>query len=332
MAEPLRLLLVGGGAIAGSHLQALALVPELRLVALVDPEPEARRRCAAGMPLPTFASLDEWRAAEAPADAALLAAPPHLHEPLAVQLLQAGLHVLCEKPLAPTPAAARRMVAAATAAHRRLMLASKFRYGADVAAARTLLAAAAIGAVQRYDCVFTSRSDFAGGWRTDPIRAGGGVLMDNGSHVADLARCLLGPIARVQAMLAADRGLPVETTACVQFQTRGGVLGTADLSWTLPVETPVFARLRGSQGTIELGWRASRWRRHDGDWQVLGLGYDKTAALAAQLADFAAHCATAAPARLTAADALAAVEFTAAAYASAAAGTWVDLPADGALP
>ncbi|MBL9078644.1 MAG: Gfo/Idh/MocA family oxidoreductase [Planctomycetes bacterium] len=331
MADGLRVAFVGCGAIARSHAEALPAVPALQLAAVADPDPAARAAIAGGR-VPAFASLDELLAARLPLHAALVLTPPHLHEPQAARLLAAGLHVLCEKPLVPTAAAAERLFAVARAADRRLVLASKFRHGADVAAARALLAEAAIGPLRRYENVFAGRVAMAGRWQADPLRSGGGVLMDNGPHVADLARCLLGPLARVAATCPPPApGLVVEDTVHLQFTSAAGVLGTADLSWRVPFAQPWYVRLSGDDGAIELGWQQSRWRRHDADWQVLGRGYDKRAAFAALLADFAAACTGTRAPSPTADDAAAAVRFVAAAYRAAQSGTWCDV-GDATLP
>lgn len=321
----LRVAFVGCGAIAHAHAQAIGDVPALELAALVDPDPNARRALAGDGALPAFADVEALLAADLPLDGALVLTPPAHHETLACRLLGAGLHVLCEKPLAPTEAAAERMFAAAHAADRRLVLAGKFRHVADVAAARALLTEGRIGALVRYENVFTGRAAMAGRWQADPVQSGGGVLMDNGSHVADLATALLGPLARVQATFAPPApGLAVEDTVHLQFTSQGGVLGTADLSWRTHVEAP-YVRLSGERGAIELGWRGARWRQDDGAWQTFGSGYDKRAAFAGVLAGFARTCAEGPAPGGGEAHARAAVAFVAAAYRSAAAGRAVEL-------
>ncbi len=327
MAEPLRLALVGCGGIARAYAEALRRVPALRPVAVVDPAPAARAALGGLVAAPQFVDLDALWRADLRLDAALVLTPPDTHEPLCCRLLAAGAHTLCEKPLAPTVAAAARMQGIARTAQRLLMLGSKFRYTADVVAARKLVAAGAIGAIVRGEIVFAARVDMRHRWHSDPARAGGGVLMDNGSHAADLARCLLGPITRVSAAFAPRvQPLAVEDTVQLQFVTEGGTLGTVDLSWSLQPDSPTYVRLLGADGTIEIGWRQSRWRRHGDEWLPFGGGYDKVAAFAAQLADFAAACAGTAAPGIDDADAMAAALVVASAYRSAHEQRWVDVP------
>jgi predicted dehydrogenase len=237
--------------------------------------------------------------------------------------------VLCEKPLAPTVAAAERMLAAARAAERRLMLASKFRYTADVVAARKLLDEGVCGDVVLYENVFCSHVDMTNRWNGLRERSGGGVLIDNGCHSVDVARSLLGPIRRVHAAFGKQvQPLEVEDTARMSFTSAGNAIGAVDLSWSLHKVTASYVRLHGSLGTIEIGWRQSRWKARDGQWQPFGSGYDKVAAFAAQLADFAASVHGARPA-IDAADALASVVVIDCAYRAASLGTWVDVPETG---
>src|SRR5262245_46386697 len=121
-AEPLPVAIVGCGLIAEAYVQALQRVPALRLLAVVDPVPAARDGLAAAHLVRRFATVDELARAGLPLAAALVLTPPHRHEELCTVLLQRGLHVLCEKPLAPTVEAAERMLKAAQKAGRRLML------------------------------------------------------------------------------------------------------------------------------------------------------------------------------------------------------------------
>lgn len=327
MTEPLPIVLVGFGAIAQDHLAAMRASDAVRAIAVVDPGEPARERAAhAGLPL--FTDLERFFAARLPAAAALLATPPDRHEPLALRLLGHCLHVLVEKPFALHATGARTMLDTARTAGRRVMLCSKFRYGDDVVAARRLLDQGAIGDVVRYDNVFTGVLDLRGRWHAERAVAGGGVLMDNGSHAFDLARCLLGPLRRVHATFGRQLApLAVEDNVHVTFESAAGALGTIDLSWSVHHPVDHYARLCGSRGTIELGWRSARWRPQGEPWRPLGTGYTKLPSLQAQLADFAACVRGDTAGRITDVDALAAVTAVEGAYRSAAEGRWVELPA-----
>jgi predicted dehydrogenase len=327
---PIDLVLVGAGGIANAYLQALLRTPQLRLRAIVDPAPAARDRHRDLVPV--FADLESLFAAGLPLQAGLVLAPPVHHEALAGALLQRGLHVLCEKPLAIDVATAERMLARAARSGRRLMMGSKFRYTEDVARARHLLDERCCGDIVMYENVFCSHVDMTRRWNSDPATSGGGVLIDNGCHSVDLARFLLGPIARVQAMFGRRaQPLPVEDTARILFQSHGGALGSIDLSWSVHKETDAYVRIHGTAGTLEIGWRLSRWKQVGGDWQVFGRGYDKVAAFAAQLHDFAAWMRGEREPVIGDADALASVVVVDCAYRSAAEERWIAVPGPSAI-
>ncbi|MBL8747791.1 MAG: Gfo/Idh/MocA family oxidoreductase [Planctomycetes bacterium] len=326
---PVPLALVGCGAIAAAYVQALSRVPTLRLAAVVDPSPAARDAFSTRHALPAFADVAELVARGPAIVAAIVATPPDTHESLSCGLLEAGAHVLCEKPFAPTVAAAERMLATARRCARRLMLASKFRYTPDVTAARHLLDDGVCGDLVLYENVFCSHVDMTSRWNAQAERSGGGVLIDNGCHSVDLARYLLGPIARVQAQFGRRvQPIDVEDTARLLFTSAAGALGSIDLSWSVHKETPAYVRIHGTRGTIEVGWQSSRWKSAGGAWTAFGGGYDKIGAFAAQLANFAGCITGREAAVIGDADALASVVVVDCAYRAAADERWIVVPDD----
>ena len=325
MAEPSQgvpIALIGLGGIANAYLQALQRVPVLRLAAIVEPRLAAHTEAPAGVPI--FTDVDAMLAAQLPLAAALVLTPPATHEALTTRLLHHGLHVLCEKPLAPDVAAAERMLDAAARADRRLMMGSKFRDTKDVARARELLDQGLCGDMVMYENVFCSHVDMTQRWNAQPAISGGGVLIDNGCHSVDLARFLLGPIAKVQAQFGPRvQPLAVEDTARILFTSAAGALGSIDLSWSVHKETDAYVRMHGTAGVIEIGWRGSRCKQVGGAWQQFGNGYDKVAAFAAQLQDFADTIVTGKCPVIGDADAMASVVVVDCAYRAAREQRWI---------
>ena len=317
--------IIGCGGIAEAYAKALQRMPNARLAAVVDPDVSARARIAGDDDSITQHSNIE---SLPDVDAALVLAPPNVHESLSCALLQRGIHVLCEKPLAPTVASAKRMLQCAETAGRRLMMGSKFRYTADVTKARALLDEKVCGDIVIYENVFCSHVDMTQRWNSKAEISGGGVLIDNGCHSVDLARYLLGPLAKVQAQFGTRvQALEVEDTARMLFQSQSGALGSIDLSWSIQKETDAYVRLHGTEGTLEIGWRRSRWKTSDGEWQEFGNGYDKIAAFQAQLENFVACISDDTAAVIVATDALASVVVIDCAYQSAQEERWVTIPA-----
>lgn len=323
MSARVRVVLVGAGAIAKTHAEALALSARAELVAVVDPALERAAALASAAGVPAYGDLGALPAALA-ADAAIVCSPPATHEELTLALLGRGLHVLCEKPFALTAPSARRMLEAADRAGRIVTMASKFRYVEDVGRARALVASGAIGEVVMFENTFASYVDMRERWNVRPEISGGGVLIDNGTHSVDIVRFLLGAIDDVRAFAARPvQPIPVEDTVHLEIRTRGGAVGFVDLSWSLRKEIPAFFTLYGAEGTLEVGWRASRRRSGGGAWEQFGPGYDKLGAFRAQHDNFAAAIRGEQSLAIGPLDALASVHVIEAAYAALRADRWV---------
>jgi predicted dehydrogenase len=110
------------------------------------------------------------------------------------------------------------------------------------------------------------------------------------------------------------------------FQSQSGALGSIDLSWSIRKETDAYVRLHGTKGTLEIGWRGSRWKTTDGEWQAFGSGYDKIAAFQAQLENFVLCVSSDTAAVIGDTDAMASVVVIDCAYQSAQQERWVTIP------
>ena len=158
------------------------------------------------------AAETDWRALIARDDVQLIdiAAPGGLHAPIAIAALQAGKHVLCEKPLANTLAEAELMAAAADAAFpsgARAMVGFNYRRVPALALARRLVEQGRIGTLRHVRAVYLQDwlvdPDSPLTWRMQAEQAGSGALGDLGAHIVDLARFLTGDeIAGVSAVSA----------------------------------------------------------------------------------------------------------------------------------
>jgi len=235
--------------------------------------------------------------------------------------------VLCEKPLSTDLSSAWAMAGAVRRSGTLLTMASKFRCVEDVAAAKRLVEAGAIGDVVQADNCFTARIDMASRWNSDPAVSGGGVLIDNGTHSVDLLRLFLGPLVDVQAIEGPRlQGLAVEESVRLFARNRRGALGCVELSWSLPREQESYLTLHGTRGVIEVGWRRSRWRPAGARiWTPFGAGYDKVRAFSRQIDNFARAIRGEEDLLVTMEDALASVEVVEAAYRALRASRWTPL-------
>lgn len=326
MSDPtrVRLGLVGCGRIAQAYLDAIAGVPTAELCAVVDAhEPAALAAAERGA---CRAFTDPYDPALlAAVDAVIVCTPPATHAALTTHFLERDLHVLCEKPLTLDIASARRLVDLAAAQRRQLLMASKFRYVADVVQARAILESGALGRLVLFENTFCSKVDMGARWNSDRTVAGGGVLIDNGSHSVDIIRYLLGPIVSVQAQAAAKvQALDVEDTVRLQCQTDSGVLCCVDLSWSLYKEQDDYIAVYGENGTLRVGWKGSAWRQHGGaGWVPFGSGYAKAQAFAAQVANFCGAVQGREPPLITPDEVLDSVRVVEAGYRALAAASWV---------
>ncbi|MGE5801451.1 MAG: Gfo/Idh/MocA family protein [Gemmatimonadota bacterium] len=241
---------IGCGAIARSaHVPALARHSGVRKRAiLVDSDRDRAQALAGEFGIATTAA--DYRDILPAVQGAVIAVPHHLHFPVALDCLRAGVHVLCEKPLAASATEGAQLVAAAKRARVGLAVNHIRRLFPPSQAVRYLLHQGAIGTVRfigyydgaKYD--WPAASGFAFG-----VRSGGkGVLFDIGAHVLDLICWWLGRPPRVTDYIDDSCG-GSEAVAKVSFaDERETLRGEVHLSWLAKLQNGF--RIEGDEGTI----------------------------------------------------------------------------------
>ena len=210
-------------------------------------------------------------------DAVSIAIPNHLHASVAIEAMEAGLDVFCEKPMATSLADAERMVQTAQRTGRRLMIHMSNRFRPPSQAAHRLLANGDLGHVYYARSSWIRRRGmpvihFApggsmgrGAWFVSRAQAGGGALFDIGVHVLDLTWWLMGGPRPRRVLASSYRNLCQEefqkrgvlcdvdelTAALVCFE--GGASAFFDVSWVANQDEPFNVRLFGTRGGFELG-------------------------------------------------------------------------------
>lgn len=334
MPDRLNFALVGAGGIAQSYLAAFDNNPDAKLVAVADVRLEAAQAMAAKVNGQAYSTAEELLAATPQLDAAIICTPPNSHEDLAILFARRGVNVLCEKPFALTLESAQLMARTSIECKVLLTMGSKFRYVEDVAKAKQLVESGLLGEVILFENAFTGRVDMSKRWNAVPEISGGGVLIDNGTHSVDIMRYFLGPLAEVHAVEGIRaQGLKVEDTARVFVRSEAGVMGSVDLSWSINKELDWFVTIYGSQGTLQVGWKQSRYKLTGQDWVKFGDGYDKNKAFRNQVDNLAAAIRKREPLRITWKDAVASVEVIDTAYRSMREAPWtgVEYPPNLAL-
>jgi predicted dehydrogenase len=329
MSQKMQLGLIGAGGIAQTYVQALAESVTAELVGVADLRANAAEALAERAGCPAFSTFEELLE-DAECEGVIVCTPPVTHPEICCDVLDRGVHVLCEKPLAVGLDEARAMVAAAERSGAQLTMASKFRYARDVVEAKSIVASGVIGDVVLFENAFTSRVEMKSRWNSDPAISGGGVLVDNGTHSVDILRYFLGPLVEIQTIEGRRvQDIPVEDTVRVFVRSAAGVMGSIDLSWSLNKELPYYISVYGSGGTVHVGWKESKFRRADDkEWTVFGSGYEKVQAFRSQIDNFVRSIQGCELPLISLADALASVEVIDAAYDAMWRAAWVAVDSD----
>jgi predicted dehydrogenase len=250
----IRVGVVGAGWIAREHRRVLDSVPEAELAAVCDLDLERAGELAAGTGAPVYI---DWRDLLDREDlgALLVCTPPRFHREPAVAALSAGLPVYLEKPIARTPDDAAPIVAAAERSGTVCAVGYQWHALDLLGDLPGVLAGQQIGAMVG-TCIGPTQSR---PWFLDR-RAGGGNLLERGSHHLDLARAVAGEVAAVQAAagrvrLARSAGGAgdIDDALTMLLQHASGALTTIVVAWTRPGQPGSFSLdILASEATLRL--------------------------------------------------------------------------------
>lgn len=235
--QHVRVGLIGGGGIAGAHLRGYqAHADKIGVVAVADAvqaTADLRAQELGAIAYTDFRQL----IAEAELDAVDICLPHHLHRDAIVAAADAGLHILCEKPLCLTADQAREVNTAVTSNGVTLMSAHNQLFLPAVAKAKQLLADGVIGTVYEVrttDSFFNDFDPATMGWRASAATSGGGELIDTGYHPTYLMLHLAGGVpVEATALLSTHRlsFMEGEDSAQVLIRFDNGVVGQLVTSW-----------------------------------------------------------------------------------------------------
>ncbi|HEU4782027.1 MAG TPA: Gfo/Idh/MocA family oxidoreductase [Ktedonobacterales bacterium] len=230
---------------------AIAAASNARLVAIASRDMARAQTIAAGYPGVRALASYEALLDDNEIEAVYIPLPNSLHAEWAIRALEAGKHVLCEKPLGITSDEVRRIRAASEQANRWVMEAFMYRFHPQIRWALEQVAAGRIGAVRmvRSSFVFDLHS------RPSDIRLrgalGGGSMMDVGCYPLNFCRAVFGgPPREIAAHVGVPPDSEVETTIGAVLDFGEGRMGMIDASFSLPRE--FFAEVVGERGRIVL--------------------------------------------------------------------------------
>lgn len=248
MARKIRLLLLGTGGIAQQHMAEFGKVPGCAIVACADALPGRAEAYAKQHKIKNaFSSLDA-ALAWGEFDAAINATPDGVHKVTTLQLIAAGKHVFCEKPLAPSYPDALEMTEAAEKAGLINMVNLTYRNSPAVQMARELVLAGKLGKLRHIEAAYRQSwlvSKAWGDWRTEPMwlwrlsskHGSTGVLGDVGVHILDFAtygaaddvaslKADLVTFPKVEGDRIGDYALDANDSVTMMARFAGGALGT----------------------------------------------------------------------------------------------------------
>ena len=193
MEKKLKVAVIGCGSISECHLEAYSKNPDVEIYALCDVnEKNLNRRGNEYHVSRRYTDKDQMLAELPEIDAVSVCTWNAAHAECSIAALNAGKHVLCEKPMAMNAEEAQAMLEAAKRNNRLLMIGFVRRFGNDCAIARDLIEHDRMGDIYYAKATYLRRNGCPGGWFGDKARSGGGPLIDLGVHVIDLTRYLMG--------------------------------------------------------------------------------------------------------------------------------------------
>jgi UDP-N-acetylglucosamine 3-dehydrogenase len=239
--KKLRVGVIGCGSIARHrHLPEYAANPNVKLVAVCDNNAERALEIGEKYGVPSYTSFVELlRNAEV--DAVSVCTPNYLHAPISNAALLAGVHVLCEKPMATSEEEAKSMIETAKNSGKKLMIAHNQRFVASHQKARQLIQSGEVGKIYSFRTAFGHGGpegwsvEGKEGWFFQKDKAFVGAMGDLGVHKTDLLRYILGEeIVEVGAFVetSAKEFATVDDTAVCVLKTESGIIGTLAASWS----------------------------------------------------------------------------------------------------
>ncbi|PWV98133.1 putative dehydrogenase [Hoeflea marina] len=279
-AGPIRYGMVGGGQgafIGGVHRIAARLDGEFLLVAgALSSDPSRARASAAELgldPERSYASFEEMARAEAARpdgiEAVSIVTPNHMHYPAAKAFLEAGIHVICDKPLTSTLKDARDLAALARSSGRLFVLTHNYTGYPMIRQAREMVRSGLLGDLRlvqaEYAQDWLSEDLEASGqkqaaWRTDPAKSGaGGATGDIGTHAFNLARFVSGltldSLSADLSAFVAGRRVDDNAHVMLRFRPEGDAPAAKGILWASQVapgnENALKLRVYGSRGGLE---------------------------------------------------------------------------------
>jgi UDP-N-acetyl-2-amino-2-deoxyglucuronate dehydrogenase len=255
--KKIRFAIIGCGRIAQRH--ATHINNRGIVAAVCDVVKEKADQLAKEYNAIPYYDIDELLKSEAGLDVVSICTPNGLHAEHSIKALQAGCHVLCEKPMALRVEDCEMMIRAADKAQKRLFIIKQNRYNPPVAAVKKALDEGRLGKIYnvQLNCFWNRRIDYyANSWK-GTLRLDGGTLFTQFSHFIDLLYWMLGDIIEVRSMMhnyAHHGSIEFEDTGVALLRFANGAMGAINYtvnSYEKNMEGSLT--IFGEKGTVKIG-------------------------------------------------------------------------------
>lgn len=218
------------------HMLTLADNPRADVVAAGNMRPDSLRALAEQYSIPkTYTDFDKM-AQDPDIDAVVIGLPNYLHAPVTIAMLEAGKHVLCEKPMAMSVEEGKKMIEAAEKADRCLMIAHMWRFDHEVIWLRDVVRSGVLGDIfkAKAHSIWLHEGPALDSWSVKRKYAGGGVMGDMAIHAIDTLHYLLGEAHPLKVFATGGhffQDIEVDDTANLMLEFEGGITGFIEAGW-----------------------------------------------------------------------------------------------------
>ncbi len=240
-----------------SHARAVAESDRCELVAIADIVVDAARQAAGELGASNWYGDYREMIKREDLDATIISTPNHLHAPMSLDSMRAGLHVLVEKPMCITMQEAGEMADAAEKERRKLYVGYNYRWRPEFQKIKEILDRGDLGRLLYANSVVKAwrpSSYYERAWRTKWATQGGGVLMNQATHHLDSLSWWMGPAQRVTGFCEnLYHDMEVEDTASALVKFKSGATLDFMASTAIQGTTAPLFEFNGTDGTLSLG-------------------------------------------------------------------------------
>ena len=256
--KELRFAIIGCGRIAQRH--AEHSVKKGKLVAVCDTDKERRNELAEKYACKAYTTLDELLQQEKELDLVSVCTPNALHAEQSIQVLKAGIHVLCEKPMAITVEDCERMIAASDKAKKHLFIVKQNRFNVPIAELKQIIDEGRLGKIVdvQLNCFWNRNNKYyeSSDWKGKK-ELDGGTLFTQFSHFIDLLYWMVGDVKNIDAItrnFMHQQIIDFEDSGVIALEFENGAIGTVNYtvnSFEKNMEGSIT--VFGEKGTVKVG-------------------------------------------------------------------------------